>query len=168
MVCAIARCTCHVQLIGPQLASLSFRRSDASNEYSPVPIGPAVQAPEAKMVAQTYTHTYIHTFRHWLDYFFSSNPPEDIFDHQVYNANALEPLYSNDFELEAGNLALCQNRKFIPIPLYAFGGIRNLDPSKIDKAILPSSVRFERPNRFSRSGAKPETIKAIFTCPLHV
>ena len=119
------------------------------------------------LLRHTPIHTYIRSDTGSTT-FFSSNPPEDIFDHQVYNANALEPLYSNDFELEAGNLALCQNRKFIPIPLYAFGGIRNLDPSKIDKAILPSSVRFERPNRFSRSGAKPETIKAIFTCPLHV
>ena len=46
-VCAIARGTCHVQPIGPKPLPSSFRRSGASNDYSPVPIRPAVWAPEA-------------------------------------------------------------------------------------------------------------------------
>ena len=46
--CTIARGTCHVQPSGPQPAPSSFCRSGASNEHSPVPIGLAVRAPEAK------------------------------------------------------------------------------------------------------------------------
>ena len=51
--CKIARGTCHVQSISLQPASSSFRRSGASNEYAPVPIGPAIRAPEAKMLGHT-------------------------------------------------------------------------------------------------------------------
>ena len=47
--------TCHIQPIGPQLTPSSFRRSSVSNEYSPVPIGPAVRAAEVKMLGQTET-----------------------------------------------------------------------------------------------------------------
>ena len=36
---------------------LSYRHTGASNEYLPVPIGPAVRAPEAKVLGHTCKHT---------------------------------------------------------------------------------------------------------------
>ena len=70
------------QQIGPQPAPSSFRRSGTSKEYSPVPIGPAVRAPEVKMLG--------HTHKHRPDYFFPAtnhmkSPSE------AFNANVLEP-----------------------------------------------------------------------------
>ena len=53
-LCAIARGTCQVQQIGLQQAPSSFRRSGASNQHSPVSIGPAVRAPEAKMLGHIH------------------------------------------------------------------------------------------------------------------
>ena len=67
-VFAIARVTCNVQPIGPKPLPSSFRRSGASNNYSPVPIRPAIRAPEAKMPGQTDIHT--RTDKHWTDCFF--------------------------------------------------------------------------------------------------
>ena len=59
-VCSIARGTCHVQSIGMKPAPSSFRRFIASNEYSPVPIGPAVRPPEAKVLGQIDRQTHKH------------------------------------------------------------------------------------------------------------
>ena len=53
VVCAIARGTCLVQVIGPNLVPSSFRHSSATNEYSPVPIATAVRAPDARKLGQT-------------------------------------------------------------------------------------------------------------------
>ena len=53
----IARDTCHVHPIGPQLVPSSYRHYGAWSEYPPVPIGPAVRAPEAEMLEQTETQT---------------------------------------------------------------------------------------------------------------
>ena len=79
-VCAIARGTCHVQPIESQPTPSSFRRSGASNEHSPVPIRPAVRAPEAKMLG------HINIDRPT----FSSDPPEEIFEqHFPTNANQI-------------------------------------------------------------------------------
>ena len=78
-VCAIARGTCHVQPIGPKPLPSSFRRSGASNDYSPVPIRPAVRAPEAKMLGQTDRRTDTQTPAGQL---FSSDPPEGISEHK--------------------------------------------------------------------------------------
>ena len=61
---------------GPQPAPSSYRCPGTSNEYSPVPIGPAVRAPEAKMLG--LTHRSKNTDRHRPAYFFSSDPPEEI------------------------------------------------------------------------------------------
>ena len=79
------------------------------------------------------------------------------------------------FVLEAGityRIALCQNRRFSSLSLYASGGIRTNHPSVIDKTILPSSVRVERclsrPNRTGRSGAKCKWVKSRATCLSHV
>ena len=55
--CAIARSMRHVQLIGIKSVLSSFNFSGVSNEYSPVKFGPAVRAPEAKMLGQTYRRT---------------------------------------------------------------------------------------------------------------
>ena len=44
---------CNVQPSGPQPTPSSLRGSGASIEYSPVVIGPAVRAPEAKMLRHT-------------------------------------------------------------------------------------------------------------------
>ena len=67
-----------VQLIGPKPISSSFRPFGASNEYSLVPIRPAVRAPEAKMLGQTGRQTHKH--RPTTNFFFSSGPPEEIFE----------------------------------------------------------------------------------------
>ena len=56
-VCVIARATCHVHPIGPQLVPSSYHRYGAWNKYPPVPIGPAIHAPEAEMLGQTETQT---------------------------------------------------------------------------------------------------------------
>ena len=69
-VCAIARGTCHVQPIGLKPLPSSFRHSGASNEYSPVSIGQAVLAPEAKMLGQADINTCIQTDKHRPDYIF--------------------------------------------------------------------------------------------------
>ena len=47
--------TCHVAPITPKLAPLSVCHSDASNSSSPIPMGPVIQAPEAKRL-DTQTH----------------------------------------------------------------------------------------------------------------
>ena len=60
-VCAIASGTCHVQPIGPKPVPSSFHRFGKSNEYSPVPIGSDVRAPESKMLGQTDRQTHKHS-----------------------------------------------------------------------------------------------------------
>ena len=111
-VCAIARGTCHVRPIGLQIAPSSFRRSGASNEYSQVLIGPAVRAPETKMLGQTNTQTNVARPT------FSSDPAEEIFKHKAFKAKALRHLYStilNERPVMQYRIALCQNLIFISL-----------------------------------------------------
>ena len=75
--------------ITPLLPPSSFRRSGASNEPSTVPIGLPVRAPGAKMLGQTHKQTHRNT-----DKLFFGDPPEEIFDHNTFNAKALKPLLS--------------------------------------------------------------------------
>ena len=77
--------------ITPRLAPSSFRRSGASNEPPPVPIGPADRAPGAEMLEHTDRQTDTLTS---LAQLFFSDPPEEIFDHNTFNAKALKPLLS--------------------------------------------------------------------------
>ena len=71
--------------IGLKLARSYFRRSGASNEYSPVPIGPAVRAPESKMLGQTGLHTY----KHRPDYFFQQSSRGNL-QAKAFSTNALK------------------------------------------------------------------------------
>ena len=88
----LARGTCHVAPIAPRLAPSSFRRSGASNGASPVPIGPGVRAPGAKMLGQ------IHRQANTISPTFFSDPTEEIFEHKGSNANAFESFILYDFE----------------------------------------------------------------------
>ena len=80
--------TCHVSAIAPRLVPSSFRNSSASNGAYPVSIRPAVRAPGAKMLGQTDKQA------NTLGPTFFSFPPEEIFDHNAFNAEALKPLFS--------------------------------------------------------------------------
>ena len=70
--------------------------------------------------------------------------------------------------LEAGTayrIALCQNRRFISLPVFTSGGMRTHDPTIIDKPVSPPSFRIERrlshPNRtlpFMRKDRNTEII----------
>ena len=180
-VCAILRGTCHVQPIGLKLPPSSFHWSGTSNKYSPVPIGPAVRATEAKMLRQTdiQTNTGLTTF--------FQRPTRGNPRAKAFNAKASKPFYflnlnliwiwfeNFDFELEAGiacNIALCQNRRFISLPLHASGGIRTHDHTIIYKTVSPPSFRAERclsrPNQTLCSCTKTEILKSLFTCLIHV
>ena len=73
--------------ITTRLAPSSVRRFGASNEPQPVPIGPPVQAPGAKLLGQTDTQTHTHTHRN-TEFFFFGDPPEEIFDHNTFNSKS--------------------------------------------------------------------------------
>ena len=67
----------------------------------------------------------------------------------------------------ASCISLCQNHKFISLPLYATGGIQTHDPTLIDGAVLQPSSQVERclsrPNQTLRLCAKTKIMKSLFT-----
>ena len=90
--------TWHVPRVADRSATgtIVFRCSGASNEYSPVPIGPAVRAPEAKMFGHTDTQTSIGrpTFSH--------RPIRENLRAEAFNSNAMKPFYSTILNSSCG------------------------------------------------------------------
>ena len=92
-VCMIARDTCNVQLISPQLAASSFRRSGASKKMFACP-DRITRSWSRCRIAWTCIHTYINTYRLTDQANFFTHPPGEIFDHNTFNAKILKPLPS--------------------------------------------------------------------------
>ena len=137
IVCAIARVTCLMQLIGPKPIPSSFHHSGASIEYSSVPIRPAARAPWPKMLGHTYRHTSI------------ARPT--IFQRPTrrnLRAWRLRSLYAQRFWTTGRHcISHCFVSKSLTFYLSNFVGFGTHDPSTIDQGARPwSSHGLSGPN----------------------
>ena len=84
-VCVIAHGTCHVQLIGLQQAPSSFLSSGASPTF----IRPDRTSGSGSGGENAWTYTETSA-----GLLFSSDPPEETFEHKAFKAKVLKPPYS--------------------------------------------------------------------------